>query len=397
MLKNLLSKKGQSIPLAMAAVGLVVAGGIMFIQNATQKLAVVQQTTSDWKLDLMSKKALMLGSYLVSNSLVLCKEEAFSSNKNCTWSGDFLKPIIPVENFGLIVAKASDSEKKSLTFYVDLVDAALKESLPDGKKIIISFDLVNTEKNKDLASYMGQVSDEVKKVDDDKFLVLLKVRVPYKDGAGAFGGYFETFAAIKRPLAIPKLEIKVARPCFGGCPSSVGENPFPECRGPQETPMEATSAYALTFTNTGPGAIYKADYQRKLKFTPLTPGRKEEFKAVNFLAGKDFIMPNEKFEFSDSITCFEPKIIYKTVYASATTSCSSCAGTYSSTTLNQHLQTMASVEYSLTPGTRLLGNKYMKMEPNKSTMTLESPDGTIQQLVKEYTTTITTVRYVSPH
>ena len=57
------SKKGQVIPLATLTVAVILAGGYMFLKSATDKLNLVQGTTNDWKLDLMSKKVSMLGSY----------------------------------------------------------------------------------------------------------------------------------------------------------------------------------------------------------------------------------------------------------------------------------------------------------------------------------------------
>ena len=398
MSKLLGSKKGNAVMLAMMAVSVIVAGGYMFLQKATDKLNLVQGTTNDWKLDLLSKKASMLGSYLVSNSLILCKEEAFATKQKCTWAGSFLNPQIPLANFGL--SKATDaSDATVLTYDFSVVEASLNETFPSGKSIQISFDLVNWQKSSDLTSFVGTVSEDVKKVDNDAFLVLMKVRVPYKGNAAGQGdGYYETFAAIKRPLAIPKLEVRVASPCAAGCPSSIGENPFPECRGRQEVPDKSTSAYALTFVNTGPGAIYKASYERNISFTGFNPGQAAEIKSLNLLVGKDFIMPNDSFQVSDTVVCFQPKIIEKEVSVSTTVRDNSRAGTSSTTsntTLNQHLQTMANVKYDLTPGTRL--TSYMVMEPNKSTNTVPSAAGSVKQLVKEYTTTYTTVQFISSH
>ena len=405
------SKKGNAVLMAMMAVGAIVAGGFLFLQKATNKLELVQGTTNDWKLDLLSKKAMMLGSYLVSNSLLLCKEEAFSTKKRCTWAGDFLTPQIPLASFGL--SKSNELvDTNVLTYDFAVVDASLKEALPIGKNIQIAFDLVNWKDNKELRSFVGTISDEVLKVDNDPFLVLMKVRVPYKANAvDQSGGYFETFAAVKRPLAIPKLEVRVASPCAAGCPSSVGENPFPECRGRQEVPDKSTSSYALTFMNTGPGPIYKASYERNISFTSFNPGQPSEVRSLDLLVGKDFIMPNESFQVSDTVVCFQPKTIYieneTIVNNSSTQEDDGKAGTSETTsqitsdttTLNQHLQTMANVSYNLTPGNRL--TPYMVMEPNKSTMTVPIAEGDVKQLVntyvREYTTTNTTVQFVSSH
>lgn len=397
--------------LATMAVGVIVAGGFLFLQKATDKLNLVQGTTGDWKLDLLSRKAMMLGSYLVSNSLLLCKEEAFSTKQKCTWAGDFLTPQIPLSNFGL--SKATDATDTSvLTYDFGVVEASLNEALPSGKSVQISFDLVNWQNYKELESFVGTVPEEVKAVDNDAFIVLMKVRVPYKGTASdQSGGYYETFAAVKRPLAIPKLEVRVAFPCAAGCPSSVGENPFPECRGRQEVPDKSTSSYALTFVNTGPGPIYKASYERNISFTSFNPEQPSEVRSLDLLVGKDFIMPNESFQVSDTVVCFQPKTIYienETIaYNSSTqeddgkagTSVTTSQITSDTTTLNQHLQTMANVSYNLTPGNRL--TPYMVMEPNKSTMTVPTAEGDVKQLVntyvREYTITYTTVQFVSSH
>ncbi len=411
MAKFLGSKNGNAVMLSMMAVGAIVVGGYMFLQKATDKLNLVQGTTNDWKLDLLSKKASMLGSYLVSNSLILCKEEVFATKQKCTWAGSFLNPQIPLASFGL--SKATDaSDTTVLTYDFAVVEASLNEALPSGKNIQISFDLVNWQNSSDLKSFVGTISEDVKKVDDDAFLVLMKVRVPYKGNtAGQGDGYYETFAAIKRPLAIPKLEVRVASPCASGCPSSVGENPFPECRGKQEVPDKSTSAYALTFVNTGPGAIYKASYERNISFTSLNPGQAAERTSLNLLVGKDFIMPNDSFQVSDTVVCFQPKTIqnevqtvenkteYEYGYGGIGGSVTTSEITSDKTTLNQHLQTMANVQYNLTPGNRL--TSYMTMEPNKSTMTVPAAAGDVKQLVntytREYTVTNTTVQYISPH
>ena len=392
------SNKGNAVLVAMMAVGAIVAGGFMFMQKATDKLNLVQGTTNDWKLDLLAKKASMLGSYLVSNSLLLCKEEDFSTKQNCIWAGDFLTPQIPLSNFGL--SKATDAvDPTVLTYNFAVVEASLNEAIPIGKNVQISFDLVNWQNHDELKSFVGTIPEAVKTVDNDAFLVLMRVRVPYKGNAtDQDGGYFETFAAIKRPLAIPKLEVQVASPCASGCPSSIGENPFPECRGRQEVPDKSTSAYALTFVNTGPGPIYKASYERNISFTSFNPGQAAERTSLNLLSGKDFIMPNDRFQISDTVVCFQPKIIEIERNVSTTVANNSLAGTSSttsSTTLNQHLQTMANVKYDLTPGTRL--TSFMVMEPNKSTNTIPAASGSVKQLVKEYTTTFTTVNYVPTH
>ena len=402
------SKKGQAIPLATLTVAMIVAGGYLFLKNATDKLALVQGTTNDWKLDLISKKVSMLGSYLVSNSLILCKEEPFETKQKCKWAGDYLTPQIPLANFGL--SKSLDTSDASvLTYDFAVVEASLNQSLPSGKSVQVSFDLVNWQKNENLQAFVGQVPQAVKEIDNDAFLVLMKVKVPYKGSAGAGDGIFETFAAIKRPLAIPKLEVKVAAPCASGCPSSISENPNPECRGPQEVPEKSVSSYALTFVNTGPGPLYKTAYQRTLTFPDGAP---TQTKSLPMLVGRDFIMPNDKFEISDTVVCYQPKIIEKTVQntSSVGVSASGCARNWtplcdlsgtSVTTVsdpvlsNQHLNPMAGVKYDLTPGTRL--TSLMAMEPNKSTRTVPSATGTVTQLVKEYTTTVTTVNYVPTH
>ncbi len=413
------SKKGQVIPLATLTVAVILAGGYMFLKSATDKLNLVQGTTNDWKLDLMSKKVSMLGSYLVSNSLILCKEEPFETKHRCKWAGDYLTPQIPLASFGL--SKAVDpSDSSVLTFDFAVVEATLNESLPSGKSVQVSFDLVNWQKNENLQAFVGQVPEAIKEIDNDAFLVLMKVKVPYKGSAGASGGDFETFSAIKRPLAIPKLEVKVAAPCASGCPSSISENPNPECRGPQEVPEKSVSSYALTFVNTGPGPIYKSAYQRTLTFPDKSP---TQTKSLPMLVGRDFIMPNDRFEISDTVVCYQPKRIDKLVEVTSnkkisraycsqkwTSDCdliwcgsdfcpegqvASSTSSSVETLTNQHLNPMASVKYDLTPGTRL--TSYMAMEPNKSTKTIPSASGTVTQLVKEYTTTTTTINYIPTH
>jgi hypothetical protein len=189
----------------------------------------------------------------------------------------------------------------------------------------------------------------------------------------------------------------------------VGENPFPECRGRQEVPDKSTSAYALTFVNTGPGPIYKASYERNISFTSFNPGQAAERTSLNLLVGKDFIMPNDSFQVSDTVVCFQPKTIqtevqtvqnvYEVQYGNPGTSQTTSQITADKTTLNQHLQTMANVSYNLTPGNRL--TSLMSMEPNKSTMTVPSAAGDVKQLVntyvREYTVTNTTVQFISSH
>lgn len=416
MTKLLGSKKGQVSVIAMLVGAAVVAGSYLLLQKSTDKLNLVQGTTNDWKLDLLSKKASMLGSYLVSNSLILCKEEGFSGSKKCIWGGNSLASPKDLIAFGL-TAVNDVSDKNLLTYNFAVVEGALTEALPSGKSVQISFDLVDWQNDKDLKSFIGEIPNEVKTIDNDTFVVLMRVRVPFKPTeTSKDGGYYETFAFIKRPLAIPKLIVESAQACAAGCPSSIGENPFPECRGKQVIPEKSVSSYGLTFVNTGPGPIYKAAYKRLVTYPDNTPPKES---SLPLMAGMEFIMPGQSIKISDIVECYQPteETTNKTVSSTVAVSMSRCRGNWTadcnkiwngsnfeasgqSSTSNpvlsgQHLNRMADVSYAITPGSRL--TSLMALQPNKSTSMLPSAAGAVNQLVREYTTTTTVVNYVPTH
>lgn len=165
-----------------------------------------------------------------------------------------------------------------------------------------------------IAERIGVESIGQTAADADHFAVLIKAEATYNrvyKNNQATGSKeiqrdqkLESYFAIRRPLAMPVLEINEAV-CKSGCDSSLSVNDNPECRGAQSFDNIGEVKLTGRLYNPGPGTIYEAAAERNLKYDKSMHPNKVDPPAssIDLLGDKDYLLPGEEIEWVDSIVC----------------------------------------------------------------------------------------------
>tara|TARA_B100001971_G_C18268000_1_gene596059 strand:+ start:55541 stop:57232 length:1692 start_codon:yes stop_codon:yes gene_type:complete len=213
----------------------------------------------------------------------------------------------------------------ALVFDVDTVNLINKNQVASDEQIeplrgSISFRLYDFGDNNDplgLRERIGVESIAQSAADDDHFAVLIKAEATYNRVFGAKQDEnnesqryvkkdekIERYFAIRRPIAIPKIDIDTPE-CQTSCDSSLSSNNNPECRGPMGFDNIVEVQLTGRVTNQGPGVLYNLKLEKSVEYDQnLYPNRENpEPKGIHVLGNRDYLLPGETAEWTDSITC----------------------------------------------------------------------------------------------
>jgi hypothetical protein len=418
----------------MAAVG---AAAAFFLSRGQTQLMDSISLRNKELASLRAQQAMALGSFLLTNSLILCREDGWKGlGTKCRWGGTFLQTtnfekknpkealqkepdrITPedyklsnsTDNSNLLTftatipslycdpwRKAGEGCKRSDTNSADPNDSS-SSSL---KQITLAFDLIDGSK---IESIVGTTSQASKAVDKDKMFVLMTPVAKYLDSATQEQSVFLS-GAIRRPLGTPRLKLPASPACVAVCEASIGESPSAECRGPQEVPEMGETVGSVIVTNDGPGPLYQLKFKKIISYDPdYYPNKPDDVSTFNALATDEVIMPGRSISVGDSYPCVKPKMVSKDVSLSGT--CSRRRGTCppgntaTSTTINKHQEPIARVRYDFD-----LDDLNTNLEPAKVAVDLSASDpdrdgvisqtDTLTQTVTEKTTV--TIKYIATH
>lgn len=365
--------------MAVMVLGAIAGGSYLLIKRLDDSKQDAVKEIKYEKGRVESQKILGLSGFLISNNLILCKQDAWGdgSEKNqCKWMGQQKDKNYRPEEFGL---KNLRYNKGDLVFDLE-TRRANKNSNNIKYPSSVRFRLADVNKNDSLKAAIGDIPKEVKFIDRDHYVVLVKseVKIPGKSGeemtvqgAGAF----------KRPIAIPKIEVRSSS-CQSQCNTSLSEHLNPACRGRFSIDTETKTDIEIITYNQGPGVIYDLDYERKVVFA-------DGIKVANIPANEkveipltDYIPPDHKETWNDRVPCgtFVKKVT-KTVVRRGNNSSNS------NRSISQHSEPAGRVVYKLDAISSL-----SNIEPFRLNEKVVTENGEIKGKMDETTTTI----YVSP-
>lgn len=219
----------------------------------------------------------------------------------------------------------------ALVFDVDtvkLIDSALdseqKEVEPvRGKLSFRLYDFSFANDSLGIADRIGVESVTQSAADDDYYAVLIKAEAVYnrvfawkkkdaeddsvdaeKEKAVKKEEKLERYFALRRPIAIPKVDINTPS-CKTACDSSLSINNNPECRGPMGFDNIREVELTGRVTNLGPGVLYNLKLEKSIEYDKkLYPNRQNpETVSVSVMGDRDYLLPGETVEWVDSIQC----------------------------------------------------------------------------------------------
>lgn len=247
--------------------GLMLLGGaglvgtaVMLRGGSSTKLAAQEMAKIEVAAE--ANKVLSIAGFLVANNLVTCKEGSWASGgkANCRYDGAQRQDAdLRAEVFGLVNQR---NVGNNLVF--DVVPRAITEpnSPNQVKNAQLQFELVNADTSPTLKKLIGSQKDITKSIDRDNYVVIATATIEYKKEGRTFDA--QSAVALKRPIALTRLSLRTAAACAGQCNSSLSQNPFPSCRGPQSVNSEAVVEVLGVTTNLGPGALYDLAYKRSV-------------------------------------------------------------------------------------------------------------------------------------
>ncbi len=419
---NFFQKKGS----AAVLLSLIVSGSVaatIFVSQSTmmQFLSARSQTQDNWQTISTAQYGLHLGSYLVSNNLILCREGGWSGiQSRCQWT--FNSKSQTASHFKL-------SKKKYVT-----IPGKNRQALQytgkhtiEGKeyKYSISFDLLpwkdsqiqglvgnipesfcrnaNTlqiingkcnpktkhlkcKTNDGITDIANSYCEYISSMDQDVMIVLMTATVSSKDHSTV------KHAAIRRPLAQISIAVTDPARCELSCASGYTLL-FPECRGNMGFPnlaQKGNSKMTIQVTNKGPGTIYALQLNRKDTRvdvdctkndapSPCPPYARVVTTELLQQSNKEALLPNEYIIFEDLVDCSQQNIY--NIQTSVVQRVGRRWGTTTSTqttrqAINPHGQDFLQVKYSL------FANQSLSNSPG---VCMDSSDPTIpasQQLIR---------------
>lgn len=252
-----------TIIMGLLLLSVATIAGISYLQKGTTAVKLAAQESAKLEIAAEFNKILTIAGFLVANGAIACKEKAWESGggaKTCRYEGKRRTDAdLSPENFGLSVLP-DKSQGRKLVLNLDPNKIIAKTSTIKIKSATLAFELVDATQDAELNLLLGERPDSVKSIDRDDHLIVATAEIKYTkekrdyttSGASAF----------KRPIAMTRLSISAGSACAGRCNSSLSQNPFPSCRGPQTISDEAVVEINATTTNLGPGLLYDLKYER---------------------------------------------------------------------------------------------------------------------------------------
>ena len=317
-LKAIIRKNQGSVAIVLS---LVVSAGVLSTIYITQKIAGgflsdLSQSMEDWEKHLVAKSAQTLAAYLVTNNLVMCREEGWQGkNANCQWStvsnienpsqfhlSDEVDSSKGLSYKGEYMVDDSEKEYKVTFNLVDWTDTSIQSLIGEIPEYVCrnktdlsiisdatcikykdSSDPINQGCQRNGSDLANSVCEYVSMVDSDHWIVLTKVEVDYKDPVSKLEQTHTMLSGIRRPLSLIKfVSVISSRRCSRACSVGSVANPFPTCRGSSVPSAEGVytgkASNIVTIKNEGPGFIYSlslirssirlADNSIKMDVTP---------------------------------------------------------------------------------------------------------------------------------
>ena len=163
--RKFLDKKETGSLLVGAAIVSAVVGTIMVGVFSSGLIALKQSSyqVDESEFHLLNQKGLSLASYLISNNVILCRKEGWSTkNKKCVWGGKYHDPKLVQSQFKI----SNDGYDAANKYYI-------KVTIAPETVTTVYFDLANWEEDDNWSSLVGSVDDDSLAADDDKDMVVL--------------------------------------------------------------------------------------------------------------------------------------------------------------------------------------------------------------------------------
>ena len=302
------SQRG-SILMAIIVVFSVVSGGVLYLykgRDLAQKQLI--KRNKDIKVHLVEEVMGQMAGFLLSNSLIVCKESSWADGAaagTCRWNDKneaSSTTLYSPNDFSLINKGLNSKGKLRLEvsdakgFFKDFV----RDGLLTGKNTWLEFDL---RKARDISVELGKMGEKSKKFNPDDHFVVVEGNIEHKFKGEKRGTRFTQI--LRRPQGIPKIQARNKGACIERCDVSLGENPYPACRSVHYRDLQSLIQIEADVINMGPGVIYDMSLNRFVRFGEQNThlgGKKSEKKVIKVVSG-DFIIPGEKRPFSDTFPC----------------------------------------------------------------------------------------------
>ncbi len=393
-------ERGSALAMGVLFLGIVIGGTFIVMKQSQDSSDKASGEIKFLQGKTESKKVFAIAGYLISNNLILCKSTPWSggqSKNQCKWVGQKAEETYKHDEFGLSNLRyVKDGNESVLTF--DLISGN-DESRDYISRYpgTLSFRLIDASKDDSLSEMLGEIPEDVKELDKDRFFV--KSSLVLKVPMGGEKAQSVTAASLfKRPLAVPKVEF-LSSSCLSQCNSLRGEHSYPSCRGPFFIDGEATTDIVAITENEGPGVIYDLAYEREVNFVQEVEGVSAPVNRAVSVPFSDFIPPFGRVEWVDRVKCatFVQNITkqvtkIETKRGSGPTTVDSEV-VKDEQTISQHSEPAGSVNYSLDTN-----SQYSRIEPFRLSREVANFDGDIGgKLEKNEKTVETTITiYVEP-
>ena len=386
MKKLILNQFGNGSVITMVMAGVIAAGTLGYMNSVDNHNKALAQSKGWDKGQIMLDKVKTLANFLVSNSVIACKEGAFSNQTEghkCEWTGHQVLggKLKKIEMADVGLNDTGYDEKGFLEFELDTEKIKTKNS--NGKKAESGFSLVgkigfklydlkNDEWN--LKGKLSEVPKEYSHADKDNTFILIKIEVADKQYLAQVedqktnsnsvkkrevGKYIKSFVAVRRPLSYPIITLSSAK-CKTSCKVASTQDDNPSCRGEQNSEGgNSEVAVPARTVNSGPGILYNLNLEKSTEFDKgFFPNLKTpEPTKVNAMPQRDYLLPGEAVEWVTSVRCHTIKTRSNETFTKsrsqgtcrqggASVPCPT-AGSDSGVTIGQHSQPAGKVRFTL--------------------------------------------------
>lgn len=296
-------KGSVAIISSIIILGIVTAMSLNIFSSGDQSAKNYAKISKEKDIQLVKEKLVKLSGFLVANSLVICKEKAWSTGapgNTCQWNEQ------PTAGESKYQAKDFDlklkdlNAKNELEFYLDTnkvlqTSASYSNNIKDAKTTL-RFSL---KKSQDVGFDVLTSSSEL---DKDEFLVVVEGDIAYTSANKKLEN--EKFiAAFRRPIAIPDLVIGESS-CDSRCDVANSENPNKACRSDYYNDENSTTTIQMKTVNLGPGVLYDIQYGRDVE---LINGAtlSNEYKAGDAakVPFSNIVLPRASLAWADTVSC----------------------------------------------------------------------------------------------
>lgn len=394
MKKLLLNQLGNGAVITMVLAGVIAAGTVGYMNSVDQNIKTLAQSKGWDKGQLMLDKVKTLANFLVSNSVIACKEGAFSNQTEghrCEWTGHQVLggKLTKIDMADIGLNDTGYDDKGFLEFELDTTKIKTTEKTKDdhdssldltGKIAFKLYNLKNDEWN--LKGKLSEVPQEYSHADKDNTFVLIKIevadkqyameqkdnkdkdkdKVAKKNGAGKF---IKSFVAVRRPLSYPIISLNSAK-CKTSCKVASSQDNNPSCRGEQNSEGgNSEVAVPARTVNSGPGILYHLNLEKSTEFDKgFFPNLKVPAPSkVDAMPQRDYLLPGESVEWVTSVRCHTIKTRSDQTFTRSASN-GSCRqngrsvpcpsqGAQAGVTVGQHSQPAGKVKFTLdisTPG-----------------------------------------------